>query len=933
MKKVLKKILILILIFLTINCFIFANKSYAGDILETIGEGLVGIFAYPFQLLARWIGAAINLVTAGVAYIDGSNSASVNKTILTPFNILFNDVKLVDINVFDLQDADSTIVGQIRTGVATWYYVLRMIACAILLAILVYVGIRMALTTIASDKARYNKMLVDWVASIAIIFVLHYIIIFTFNVNTALVNTMKAVAGSTDISDAVEKIGQDAYKFGPSGIGAAAVYAILVIQTIGLLISYINRMLKVSFLIVISPLITLTYSIDKMGDGKAQALGTWLKEFVFTVLIQPFHCVIYIIMASTAINLLTNPNTDTGLAEAILAIICIRFVQEAEKIVRKIFHFEDDNSKTSVAAGMAMSAMALSQSRNIGRSLKNGVTGAKNLATRGANLVNHAKTDAMVIGAMLSGGNKSEVKQARTDANGNEVKDANGNTVMDVVGTRNKTYAELKDEAMAKQVQKKADKLGKKVYGKLAGDAAYSDYKSTMSRDKLNDKDRAKYDSLKNSGMSHTLAMATLRKEKLEDEKLRKDERDRPIITGVRRARATAKAIGQLDTIKDLKNAASAYTSVASGVLMGVSLFGNGKGFSDSVMAGAATYGVTKELLSNSNKTLVNNTLQSVSALSGKNPEEKENALRKVIQSDGTDYQDGSEMMKDLISEIQNQLSKLGMDGGSTKKYANKIHKELRSNALKGNNIRPSDIVKNNIEQYNSLGKSQINMNSNLAGINNATMLMSDLENEKIIYNSYEQSQAAGMSAESFIAETMGAYRAFNKSSYSIVDNEFTDNARIDLDDSTGKAELDKTVNEINDNFKNFEKDIADSTVAMQMKMQKSLSEDVSREILAEVKKDISKELDKQLREIQKAAEKGDQVELSRLKSQIETEFRNAETAQKSFEAEQKKIDAGTSGYTDYKMKEKEKEIMSNLYEVKAKNQALDYVKSKMKTK
>jgi len=189
------------------------------------------------------------------------------------------------------------------------------------------------------------------------------------------------------------------------------------------------------------------------------------------------------------------------------------------------------------------------------------------------------------------------------------------------------------------------------------------------------------------------------------------------------------------------------------------------------------------------------------------------------------------------------------------------------------------------------------------------------------------------MSAESFIAETMGAYRAFNKSSYSIVDNEFTDNARIDLDDSTGKAELDKTVNEINDNFKNFEKDIADSTVAMQMKMQKSLSEDVSREILAEVKKDISKELDKQLREIQKAAEKGDKVELSRLKSQIETEFRNAETAQKSFEAEQKKIDAGTSGYTDYKMKEKEKEIMSNLYEVKAKNQALDYVKSKMKTK
>ena len=49
----------------------------------------------------------------------------------------------------------------------------------------------------------------------------------------------------------------------------------------------------IGLLVVVSPLITCTYSLDKAGDGKAQALGAWLKEFIYTILIQPFHCIIY----------------------------------------------------------------------------------------------------------------------------------------------------------------------------------------------------------------------------------------------------------------------------------------------------------------------------------------------------------------------------------------------------------------------------------------------------------------------------------------------------------------------------------------------------------------------------------------------------------------------------------------------------------------
>ena len=41
-----------------------------------------------------------------------------------------------------------------------------------------YVGIRMAISSVAEEKAKYKKMLVDWVVSLGLLFVLHYIMVF-----------------------------------------------------------------------------------------------------------------------------------------------------------------------------------------------------------------------------------------------------------------------------------------------------------------------------------------------------------------------------------------------------------------------------------------------------------------------------------------------------------------------------------------------------------------------------------------------------------------------------------------------------------------------------------------------------------------------------------------------------------------------------------
>ena len=101
--------------------------------------------------------------------------------------------------------------------------------------------------------------------------------------------------------------------FNVNSIAATVVYCMLVWQTLGLVFTYFNRMLKLAFLTIIAPLVTITYSIDKMGDGKAQALGNWLKEYVYTILIQPFHCIVYMTLVDMGFKMIEDTgDADTG---------------------------------------------------------------------------------------------------------------------------------------------------------------------------------------------------------------------------------------------------------------------------------------------------------------------------------------------------------------------------------------------------------------------------------------------------------------------------------------------------------------------------------------------------------------------------------------------------------------------------------------------
>ena len=80
-------------------------------------------------------------------------------------------------------------------------------------------------------------------------------------------------------------------------------------QTPGYTYTAGKRVSNMAFLTLISPLVALMYPIDKQ-DGKADGFSSWLKEYIYNALLQPFHYLLYTIMITSAISLAANKIND-----------------------------------------------------------------------------------------------------------------------------------------------------------------------------------------------------------------------------------------------------------------------------------------------------------------------------------------------------------------------------------------------------------------------------------------------------------------------------------------------------------------------------------------------------------------------------------------------------------------------------------------------
>lgn len=314
------------------------------------------------------------------AVFFGLNKVNVPVITYTPEAIFSNQVPALDVNFInpsiktgnDETDQKMNIAMKLRPTIASWYVALRSIAVVGLLSVLVYLGIRMLLTSVAADRAKYKQMIVDWVVAICLVLILHYIMSFaltmaetvtamlssetdgTFTVNASKVEVSLGSKGSISFAANLMSYVRFMVQAGDLTVKVSflVLYIMLVIFSVRFTWIYLKRVVNMAFLTLIAPMVALTYPIDKVSDGKAQAFNMWLKEYTYNALIQPVDLLLYKVLLGTSVELAAdNP---------LYAIVALGFIIAAEKLVKQMFGFNKASGGTvgSLAGAAGVTAVA-----------------------------------------------------------------------------------------------------------------------------------------------------------------------------------------------------------------------------------------------------------------------------------------------------------------------------------------------------------------------------------------------------------------------------------------------------------------------------------------------------------------------------------------------------------------------------------------------
>ena len=333
--------------------------------------------------------------------------------------IFAGKVGLLNIDFISGQGQTSSL-KTVRSVIASWYKILRLIATVLFLSVLIYTGIKIMISSTAKDKAKYKEWIINWIVGFAILYFLHYLMSFIIVViskfNTMLSNSMQYVNVSvkgnvSSFSFNTNLIGLVRFCVQSDNLlfrtGYLILYTMLTVYTFKFTMIYLKRLINMAFLTLIAPIVAFTYPIDKMADGQAQGFDMWVKEYIFNALLQPMHFLLYYVLVGSAVRISgTNP---------LYAIAVLAFMPEGERLLKKIFGF--DKAGGGPVKGMqdaiAGAAIASSLKGMLGKGPKGGADASK-MSSPGA-LIKDFKDDKLSAAGVAGATAGAAAAQAHED--------------------------------------------------------------------------------------------------------------------------------------------------------------------------------------------------------------------------------------------------------------------------------------------------------------------------------------------------------------------------------------------------------------------------------------------------------------------------------------------------------------------------------------
>lgn len=279
--------------------------------------------------------------------------------------ILFNDYSKTRLAIFNSGGGDSFLEssGMVGSnGILERYFILfRNIAIACYLVMFLYMGVRILLASTGAKKDKYKTLMMDWLKGVLILALFPYVMKYTIVINDGIVDYIKSVKTelpgqiqlpsltegvSDSMAEALDLVDSDiaiesgnlmgamrSYAMKTGRLAYAMLYLFLIKELLGFVFIYFKRIVVVIFLITIFPLVTISYAVDKIGDGKSQAFNNWFSEYVLNIFMQAFQAVNYLIVMSV-IFALTGAG---GTVNVILVLIGLQYISKGDELLRGLF--------------------------------------------------------------------------------------------------------------------------------------------------------------------------------------------------------------------------------------------------------------------------------------------------------------------------------------------------------------------------------------------------------------------------------------------------------------------------------------------------------------------------------------------------------------------------------------------------------------------
>ena len=119
--------------------------------------------------------------TTDVNFISPREYTFIDKTGTERKNVMFSSAKIL------------------QSIVKNWYNTLRYVAILLLLLVLVYMAIRMVISSSNETKAKYKENIIDWITAFCLLFFLHYFMVFANTLIETFSDSLKTQQGVISI--------------------------------------------------------------------------------------------------------------------------------------------------------------------------------------------------------------------------------------------------------------------------------------------------------------------------------------------------------------------------------------------------------------------------------------------------------------------------------------------------------------------------------------------------------------------------------------------------------------------------------------------------------------------------------------------------------------------------------------------------------------